>query len=71
MTQTANDRRELAVLFSIVLNHRAMTPVLQERILEVFSQQTHLVEFYDNPEGIELYLKAFEQFDPGPVPITI
>lgn len=71
MTQITNDRRELAVLISIVLNHRAMPPVLQERVIDVFAQATHHVETFDNPEGIELYLKAYEHYDPGPVPVGV
>lgn len=71
MTQTANDRRELAVLFSIILKHPAMTPVLIERICEVFSEVHPQVDAYASPEGIELYLEAWHRLDPGPVPAGV
>lgn len=61
MTQNANDRRELAVLFSLVLKHPALSPVLKDEIRDLFSRAHPRVDAYASPEGIELYLEAFER----------
>ena len=59
ITNTQSNRRELAVLFSMILKHPCMTPGLQEKIIGAFSDIHPMVDQYASAEGIELYLEAY------------
>lgn len=58
---TQNDRRELATLISMVLKHPAMAPDLKDEIHDLFSRVHPQVDAYSTPEGIELYLDAWDR----------
>jgi hypothetical protein len=57
-TQQNGTNHELATLLCLVLKHPKTTPRMQEGIYGILSEVAPIVDYYDTPEGIALFIEG-------------